>query len=289
MKNSLSSLKKLVSTTGFLRDGSKSANDLEATLQNIGQTLRVERVGFYKLNEDGSQFHPIALWAEKSIRAQDKASLAVDKIEELDSSLAQALAEPVFKDGNLAGALIFHTAELQREFTQEDQCLTRNFAIMLSRQLDTPVSEDSPPKLNRPEESSEVPSENKLQILIVEDDRSNVFILEKFIERFGAVSHTAYDGLEAIQLCKEMKFDVILMDLSMPKLDGFDATREIVTGENLNRTTPIIAVTADVTDGIERRCKKIGIQHYIAKPVRRESIIRAITDLTKRPPKPEET
>lgn len=115
--------------------------------------------------------------------------------------------------------------------------------------------------------------------LIVEDNRMNQFVMKKIVEQCGAVAHVVETGKECVEICQQIRFDVIFMDLNMPMMDGFDATRQVVTSCPLNEFTPIIAVTANTTDGIERRCKKIGMRQYISKPIQVKQIIEVMDAL----------
>lgn len=78
----------------------------------------------------------------------------------------------------------------------------------------------------------------------------------------------AEDGMQAIGLCMKHKFDVIMMDLQMPILNGFETTKKIREDKNNpNQNTPIIAMTAHVIEGVSDRCDKVGMNDYIAKPI----------------------
>lgn len=285
MKHPLSSIKTLAAAQNILSSKPNQTDTFVEVLGLIGLSLDASRVGLYKLNPDGTLFEPVAQWANEDVPQQDNGSLAVDALEDLDAEIGETLAEPMYEGPTFTGMLVIDIGNGQQEFEQEARELARNSAVMLAPHLNAEISKPSPPKLSRPKEEPAAEAPDDLQILIVEDNEANLFMIKKFIERVGAVPHTARNGQDAIQICKEVKFDAILMDLTMPKLDGFDATREIVTSENLNRKTPIIAVTADITEGIERRCQKVGIQHYISKPIRRDTIIKAITELTNKQPK----
>ena len=115
--------------------------------------------------------------------------------------------------------------------------------------------------------SAEVTPEPPL-ILLVEDNKINQVMVLKMIRQTDAVIHTADDGLLGVEACRKSKFDLILMDLSMPNMDGFDATREILTKCPLNQNTPIIAVSANCGDDVERRCAEVGMSEYVSKPLR---------------------
>ena len=109
-------------------------------------------------------------------------------------------------------------------------------------------------------------------MLIVEDNKINQLTILKMMQRFGVVVHTADDGLNGISACQKQKFDLILMDLSMPNMDGFDTTREIVTSSSLNKTTPIVAVTANTGKDVAGRCLRLGMAEFVSKPLRLERV-----------------
>lgn len=103
-------------------------------------------------------------------------------------------------------------------------------------------------------------------ILIVEDNSLNQDIERTIIEEKGAIVKIADHGGEAVDILKEEKFDLILMDIHMPVMGGYDAAlaiRELKNGLNV----PIIAMTADVQIGVEDRVKAAGMNDYIKKPI----------------------
>lgn len=288
MKHSLSHIKTLADAQNILSSKSEQAARVEKVLGLIGRALGVHRVSLFKMDLAATLFKPLCRWNEKGIFKGDDTELLLENLENPDDTAGSIFAQPIHEDSKLSGLLLVETKGIHEPFTHQEAELIRGAALMLAPHLEKEISDPLPsPRLNAPEEENIKPTtpSDESHILIVEDDEANLFMIQKFIERFGAIPHAVRNGQDAIQICKKMKFDVILMDLTMPKLDGFDATREIVTGANLNRSTPIIAVTADVTDGIERRCKKIGMQHYIAKPIRRDTILRVLTDLINKEPK----
>lgn len=107
------------------------------------------------------------------------------------------------------------------------------------------------------------------QILIVEDSDINRKIAERFVRKAGCVPHMATNGQEAVDLCKDNKFDLILMDIQMPIMDGVEATMHIREIEKAKDTAnvPILALTASIT---REECKKFlnsGINDIVGKPV----------------------
>lgn len=113
----------------------------------------------------------------------------------------------------------------------------------------------------------------KLKVLIAEDNVSNQALMRIYVKSFGGIPHIAANGKEAVQEFMEQDFDVVLMDIDMPVLDGFNATSQI---RSKNKKVPIIAVTVyDDTEYI-KKSKQIGMNDYIAKPYPRQELFRAI-------------
>ena len=115
----------------------------------------------------------------------------------------------------------------------------------------------------------------QLKILLVEDSKLNQMVAMKLLQKFGHDVTTANNGLEAILALREDIYDVVLMDLEMPELDGLSATQEIRDGWPLNpeqfpnQPSPwIFALTAYATTEDQRRCRQAGMNGYLTKPIR---------------------
>lgn len=106
-----------------------------------------------------------------------------------------------------------------------------------------------------------------LSVLVVEDDPDNSTMARLLVQRLGGQPTTASSGSEALDLCSKQEFDVILMDLSMPGMDGFETTRKIKEDSELNAKTPILALTANVAVEVEEKCRKHGMVEFIRKPL----------------------
>ncbi|AEE18471.1 hybrid sensor histidine kinase/response regulator [Dokdonia sp. 4H-3-7-5] len=100
-------------------------------------------------------------------------------------------------------------------------------------------------------------------LLVVDDNRINQIVSQKMIENCGMTCDTASDGLEAIERVKVNKYDIILMDINMPIMNGYEASEKIRT---MDITTPIIALTAIDIEGASNQLSKYGINDYIIKP-----------------------
>jgi len=112
--------------------------------------------------------------------------------------------------------------------------------------------------------------------LVVEDNLVNQRVATALLKRLGFETDSAVNGQEAIQYVRtnHSGYDVILMDCQMPIMDGYETTRCIRDWEKSNGQggTPIIALTADALPGTETQCREAGMNDYLAKPVRKESL-----------------
>lgn len=106
---------------------------------------------------------------------------------------------------------------------------------------------------------------NNIKVLVVEDIALNQLLMRTLLDDFGFECTIAANGKIAIQELENNSFDIILMDLQMPEMNGFEATEYI--RNTLNSNIPIIALTADVTTVDLAKCKAVGMNDYVAKPV----------------------
>lgn len=107
------------------------------------------------------------------------------------------------------------------------------------------------------------PDVNKLKVLIAEDNESNYILYESMLAGNYELIH-ARDGEEAVELFEQTKPDIILMDISMPKMDGYEATTEI---KRKDSKVPIIAVTAYAFATDKERMLESGFNGYVSKPI----------------------
>ncbi|HEX4872486.1 MAG TPA: PAS domain S-box protein [Nevskiaceae bacterium] len=105
-----------------------------------------------------------------------------------------------------------------------------------------------------------------LRILVAEDNSVNQKVALRFLEKLGCRADLVASGLEAVQAVLRQPYDVVLMDVQMPEMDGLEATRQI--RQRLNGGGPrIVAVTANALEGDEQRCRQAGMDDYISKPI----------------------
>src|SRR6266436_45646 len=109
-------------------------------------------------------------------------------------------------------------------------------------------------------------SEKSFLVLVVDDSIDNVVVISLDLQNEGYRVVTASNGEEAISVASLTHPQLILMDISMPRLDGFAATRKIRENEAL-RDVPVIAITAFSTEGFQRAAYDVGIAGYLVKPI----------------------
>ena len=109
------------------------------------------------------------------------------------------------------------------------------------------------------------------RVLLVDDDVRNVYALTALLDEVGLRVSSAKDGLEAIASYQRDPFDLILMDMAMPNMDGYTATR-LLKQEHGCRI-PIIALTAHAMKGDREKCITAGADDYMAKPIRRDELL----------------
>jgi PAS domain S-box-containing protein len=120
-----------------------------------------------------------------------------------------------------------------------------------------------------------------IKVLVVEDIALNQLLMKTLLDDFGFERDIASNGKIAIEKMQTNTYDIILMDLQMPEMNGFEATDYI--RNKMNSKIPIIALTADVTTVDLAKCKAVGMNDYIAKPVDEKLLYSKIVNLVKKP------
>jgi PAS domain S-box-containing protein len=120
-----------------------------------------------------------------------------------------------------------------------------------------------------------------VKVLVVEDIQLNQLLMRTLLDEFGFTCDIASNGKLAIDKLQTNDYDVVLMDLQMPEMNGFEATEFI--RNKMKSTIPIIALTADVTTVDLAKCKAVGMNDYIAKPVDEKLLYVKIVGLVKKP------
>ncbi len=161
----------------------------------------------------------------------------------------------------------------------EDQGSIFHFAIAVSvpKTENIKQSQDSS-SLNSDLIDPELATKFPLRILLVEDNPINQMVVRLMLQRLGYEIDVAENGFDAVQAAQEKPYDLILMDLQMPKMDGLAATK-LIRSRPLNSQTRIVAMTADVMPEDRQACFDAGMNDYISKPVFMPEIIELLSTI----------
>lgn len=137
-------------------------------------------------------------------------------------------------------------------------------------QLRLPVGPAAPP--------APVPDSNgrPLRLLAIDDDPTNLRVLEFLAEKLGHTLHTAGSGMEGLELLDRQSFDILLLDLRMPDMDGFEVSQEI---RRRGLRLPILAVTADVSEASRQRALSCGMNGFMTKPIKKAELSHLLSNL----------
>jgi CheY-like chemotaxis protein len=146
---------------------------------------------------------------------------------------------------------------------------------------------------NRPAEEAAEPATGRLrrrhagpgaQILLVEDNLVNQRVAQRILKKAKHTVVIASNGKQALELLDQQPFDVILMDMQMPEMDGFEATAAIRKKERQEGGhAPIIAMTAHAMSGDRERCLTAGMDDYLSKPIRAGELLDLVAKYSKTP------
>jgi len=129
--------------------------------------------------------------------------------------------------------------------------------------------------------------EMALDILVAEDTPFNQKFISRLLDKWGYTAEIVSNGHKAVAAIAEASYDIILMDVQMPEMDGFEATAKIRELEEQKGVhTPIIAMTAHAMKGDRERCLEAGMDDYVPKPISSEALANAIRNLIKDKPEP---
>jgi CheY-like chemotaxis protein len=275
----LESLKATFQLSRLLSEGEfVGVGKLSDAMEFIGTIAGVDRAYLGRWKESEKTMTIAAQWCIQQLEPMRKDLVFLGDISLIDEYFGQnsgmfaVRRELVICEYRLVGVLCLESqhfdtsldVELQRFLAAAVQML----APFLSNVALPAVSSTAQVEVSQEDASTSAIAKNASRVLIVEDNNINQKSLSMLWKNFGIDTQLAKDGFEALTLCRKHKYDLILMDLSMPSKDGFDTSREILTSCPNNQNTPIVAVTANVEDGVEARCLKTGMSEYVSKPIR---------------------
>ncbi len=159
----------------------------------------------------------------------------------------------------------------QRELAETGKAAAEDLAHRLDRILDS----SPPPAPARDPAGAASRHPQPLKVLLAEDNPLNRKLVVSILHNRGHGVVVAQDGREAVEAARKESFDLILMDIQMPVMDGFEATRRIraMEGETGAPRTPVVAVTAHVLEEEKDRCFYMDMDGFVGKPIRREEFL----------------
>jgi PAS domain S-box-containing protein len=258
------------------------SNKIHSTL--IGDSLRLEQILFNLVGN--------------SLKFTNKGQISINCQVISDDAESQELRISVSDTG--IGMDDFFIDSMFRKFSQEDKGITRKFGgtglgmaitkelvLLMKGEIEVESQKNKGTTIhinfrfkkgNAHNLSLEIERKpflfDNIAILLVEDNEMNRMVAQNSLSYFNCTVTEAENGLEALQLLKKEKFDIILMDIQMPELDGIETTK--IIRKELKLTVPIIALTANAFKTEINKCKKAGMNDYVTKPFEELNLIETI-------------
>jgi CheY-like chemotaxis protein len=142
----------------------------------------------------------------------------------------------------------------------------------LIRHFDTTLAA-TPTPVPTPTAANRAQHRRALTILLVEDNVINQKVALRMLERLGYHADVVNNGADAVRAVRRQPYDVILMDIHMPGMDGIEATKQIVNDELIEQPPYIVALTAAALSEDEERCRQAGMEDFLTKPIRTGDIL----------------
>jgi CheY-like chemotaxis protein len=121
-----------------------------------------------------------------------------------------------------------------------------------------------------------------LRILLAEDNVVNQKLALRLLQQMGYRADVASNGIEAIQCVERQAYDLVLMDVQMPEMDGLEATRRITAKWSSSDRPRIVAMTANAMQGDREMCLEAGMDDYVTKPIRVDALVAALNNVAAR-------
>jgi CheY-like chemotaxis protein len=125
-------------------------------------------------------------------------------------------------------------------------------------------------------------SRHPLRILLAEDNVVNQKLALRLLQQMGYRADLASNGIEAVESVERQAYDVVLMDVQMPEMDGLEAARRITSRWPPGQRPRIVAMTANAMAGDREACLAAGMDDYVTKPIRVEALVQALTQVPSR-------
>ena len=239
-------------------------------LNLVGNAVKFTESGFVSITADVE-----ADGGGVIIKVQDTGiGIGEDRIAHIFEAFAQEDGDITRRFGGTGLGLTISRMLVQVMNGKIDVTSQRGVGSTFTVRLDLP--REAPPSARSDHVGAE-PDLSLLQdkrILVAEDNRANRILISKLLAQTGADLRFAADGVEAIALYIEFRPDAVLMDMSMPRMDGLEATREIIELQAQGFTPcPVIGLTANAFTEDRERCLAAGMTEFLSKPVRKKTLL----------------
>ncbi|WP_025763892.1 PAS domain-containing hybrid sensor histidine kinase/response regulator [Dyadobacter tibetensis] len=198
--------------------------------------------------------------------------IAPEKQNEIYDRFVQASAETTrdFGGSGLGLTIVKRLVELQNGSLKLESALGQGstFSIMIPYQIGQDINAAQAAKDSA--KNLLPPFQDGAKVLLVEDHKINQILAEDVLKKFGCEVTIAIHGAESLEFLQENSYDIVLMDIQMPIMDGYTAARLI--RNKLNLDVPIVAMTAHVMAGEKEKCISFGMNDYLSKPFKNEDL-----------------
>lgn len=201
---------------------------------------------------------------------RDKLAQIFDKFTQADGSISRR-----FGGSGLGLAITKHLVDIQQGTLDVTSEAGKGSIFTLRIPVKVPAITQPAVVAAPPQVTVQIETGNAV-ILIVEDNIVNQKVVKGLLRRRGYRMETAADGSQALGILEHLHIDLILMDIQMPVMDGFETTRRIRSSSERWRDIPIVAMTAHAMSGDEQRCLTAGMDGYLSKPVNSADLFRVL-------------
>ncbi len=209
--------------------------------------------------------------AAQLLKASRAPGLAVLNQDVLNQSGGEALLE-IAKERKVPSLLLLPPGpESPKPTTKAPHFANQNKPVRtatLVRRLQELFHLEGTPTKTQPPSHTKLSEEIPLTVLLVEDNLVNQKVATRFLDRLGYKSDVANDGVEGVEAVEQKRYDLVLMDLQMPEMDGLTASREIRKRIDEADQPKIVALTANALQGDRELCLEAGMDYYVSKPVK---------------------
>jgi PAS domain S-box-containing protein len=240
-------------------------------------TREAGRIGLEVTSREGGDAVAFTVWDTGEGIARQDVQRIFEPFVQLDAGLARQ------NEGSGLGlALVRRFVDLHHGMLEVDSEVGRGsrFTVVLpvgQPEAEVPVARGDSPGAEPAPPVVPPDSRSRRTVVIADDSEANTRHLHGYLVAQGYAVRIARDGLEAVQLCREVRPALVLMDIQMPRLDGLEAIR-CLRADHVTARIPIIALTALAMPGDRERCLEAGANEYLSKPVR----LRQVLDVMRR-------